>query len=189
MQWVELAGEATAAINRCQALALLLSKRLQNMNFWFLTFSSIFVRQAENAWLGQKYKAKETAVYICTYAFEHSQRVNLNPFSELIFEEMIDLHLNSDNCHNRASQIVPSCHLGLENIEEVGRTWRIWRTRRTWNYGKHEPDDLEHSICDSKPFFLGKQMTKNTLFTVFMSMVEKNITYIRHSLIVEPWHT
>ena len=49
-----------------------------------MTFSSIFAMQAENAWLGQKYKHKKTAVYIRAYAFEPSRRVNLNFFSELI---------------------------------------------------------------------------------------------------------
>ena len=74
--------KATAAINRCQTPALL-SKTLRNMNFLSLTFSSVYFMQAENAWLGQKYKPKKTAVYICAYAFEPIRRVNLNLFSEL----------------------------------------------------------------------------------------------------------
>ena len=82
---------------------------------------------------------------------------------------MIDLYLRQWSQQGSTNCSILSSRMG-EHGESQEITWRIWRTRRTWKYGKHQPHDLkqsiydlEHIICDSKHLFFGNQMTQNTL--------------------------
>ena len=112
----------------------------------------------------QKTNPTSTCISFCHYVFERAWSLDLRIWEPQplkhhgatgVLLKSWGPHLLQERTYAtraifRTLQIVPSCHSRWEIMEQVGK---IWRARKTWKKWKPQPDDLNHSIYDSKHSF------------------------------------